>query len=220
MASIVPPSMCKLLQRANAFEQFRPCLQVRVHGVKEDCRSFEAEVQPSNGFDPAIDCSVEVLVTRPDVAVLTFEIFDGAARSATDSFMDKAGSDAGKGSAVRLASMKKAAVVASGLGVGQGAGPIAIASAAFPCCGLRAGLRWAPLWDRRFRPIQHGGLILKVTTLADGSQSKAASGDRRSLFRSYLSRSSLDLKDWAGDLPESGVPEALAERLRVAETCC
>jgi len=53
-----------------------PYVKVRIYGVEADKTAYKTKVIANNGFNPTWDESVKCQVTRPDVAILLFTVYD------------------------------------------------------------------------------------------------------------------------------------------------
>lgn len=58
-----------------------PYTHVKIHGVDADNAKQTSRVQTANGFDPVWDETFEFNISRPDVAILTLQVYDQVSKS-------------------------------------------------------------------------------------------------------------------------------------------
>lgn len=114
-------------ENATRGEVIDPLVQVKIAGASPDVCQHETGVITDNGFDPRWEHRFKLVISRPDVALIIFEVWD----------QDPVGREF-------------------------------IAAAAFPVQGLRPGLRWVPLWDYKFQPIDNCGIICRLSIQQEG----------------------------------------------------
>merc|ERR1711865_1145202 len=58
-----------------------PYMHVKIHGVDADSTKCTTKVETGNGFDPVWDETFEFDISRPDVAILTFQVYDDVSKA-------------------------------------------------------------------------------------------------------------------------------------------
>lgn len=61
--------------------QISPFTRVSIHGLDSDCSTATSQVCVGNGFDPSWDESFHFSISRPDVAILTFQVYNDVCKS-------------------------------------------------------------------------------------------------------------------------------------------
>lgn len=131
-AHLLPMRTCA--KDMDASKPMNPVVCVSIDGVPDDVHKFETSVVWRNGFDPLWDEETSFSITRSDVAILCFEVFDVTA--VRQSSGDK-----------RRLEHKHHLLVAAG---------------AFPVSGLRDGVRWVPLRDAALCSTEDCGMLVEV----------------------------------------------------------
>lgn len=62
-------------------EPISPYAHVKIHGVECDNSKQTTQVSTSNGFDPVWDETFEFNISRPDVAIMTLQVFDHVSKA-------------------------------------------------------------------------------------------------------------------------------------------
>merc|ERR1712232_37920 len=62
--------------REDENEPISPYTCVAIHGVEEDNAKQQTRVIKDNGFDPVWDETFVFQISRPDIAILTFQVYD------------------------------------------------------------------------------------------------------------------------------------------------